>query len=109
MRYMWLSFGNVAVASVFVVCPVTTNPLTFMREFIILFCKPKSAYDMRMSERSSDVCSTDLLADADWVVDAMFGTGLARVLADAAAHSHQPESCVEIGRASCRERVCQYV
>src|SRR3546814_9593763 len=90
------------------------------------FFKQKTAYEMRISDWSSDVCSSDLdnwivhvyaldgvpqagdaqrayaawcaeggvtvpfsgvLADADWVVDAMFGTGLARVLADDAVRA----------------------
>src|SRR3546814_13659816 len=97
------------------------------------FFKQKTAYEMRISDWSSDVCSSDLravqpLADAA-VLDAQprmvpLADGMRRtqrrhrnviertgamrrdlavgmpLLVD---HLHQ------IGRASCRERVCQYV
>src|SRR3546814_1839957 len=94
------------------------------------FFKQKTAYEMRISDWSSDVCSSDLdsrsTAHRDagrpskarpgvvtWVDDhaeqvglrLIFGTnsavrreGLGRRLQD-----------WQIGRASCRERVCQYV
>src|SRR3546814_16810024 len=95
--------------------------------FLVFFCKQKTAYEMRISDWSSDVCSSDLL-DVRWRM------GLQRVprrvaeaegrsragrecrsgdnpLSDSgdlpAAHSHARRR--EIGRASCRERVCQYV
>src|SRR3546814_6372784 len=77
------------------------------------FFKQKTAYEMRISDWSSDVCSSDLkLADLpaiDWRIDhvavkeAVFPwgrfAGVDPVLS--------PE--MKIGRASCRERVCQYV
>src|SRR3546814_5659609 len=88
--------------------------------------KQKTAYEMRISDWSSDVCSSDLLREA---------VELRSVLADAAlevARRHgrivarppplQQHTCkwhlvgqsllspqTKIGRASCRERVCQYV
>src|SRR3546814_1865885 len=33
--------------------------------FVIIFCKHKTAYEMRISDWSSDVCSSDLLCAAD--------------------------------------------
>src|SRR3546814_11026373 len=33
-----------------------------MRSFVCFFCKQKTAYEMRISDWSSDVCSSDLLA-----------------------------------------------
>src|SRR3546814_6383755 len=33
-----------------------------MHCFIVCFCKQKTAYEMRISDWSSDVCSSDLLA-----------------------------------------------
>src|SRR3546814_3373517 len=108
---------------------------------IFLF-KQKTAYEMRISDWSSDVCSSDLPGDVD------FGRGLgegevagaethfeialeerahelgqgalevgeAGVLVDQQAfdlveHRRMGLAAVgaEIGRASCRARVCQYV
>src|SRR3546814_8298071 len=73
----------------------------------VLFVKQKTAYEMRISDWSSDVCSSDL-ADA-----ALGREGVAR------RHEHHrmgldqrdglDAGMVQIGRASCRERVCQYV
>src|SRR3546814_2672281 len=94
---------------------------------VFFFFKQKTAYEMRISDWSSDVCSSDLLLGVgqlahQQVIDAMAaddhaaGVHLAKVVAadiEAAPHRrlvavefpHQPQ----IGRASCRERVCQYV
>src|SRR3546814_3678642 len=91
------------------------------------FFKQKTAYEMRISDWSSDVCSSDLgraeplchrlrihvlgcdgvhhLGPAKGVegpVDGCRGTLDGIALAPGIAHQ-------EIGRASCRERVCQYV
>src|SRR3546814_6911652 len=101
----------------------------------VFFCfKQKTAYEMRISDWSSDVCSSDLFAAeteklaeharaklerkkldmiaANWVgrgrafdrddnALSVFWSDGGRELAQASKH--------EIGRASCRERVCQYV
>src|SRR3546814_9280090 len=95
---------------------------------IFFFFKQKTAYEMRISDWSSDVCSSDLIEVPN------------RKAADVRLHgiltskqweaSHEPlafaigkdisgEAVVgelnrmphvlKIGRASCRERVCQYV
>src|SRR3546814_9238872 len=79
------------------------------------FFKQKTAYEVRISDWSSDVCSSDLRGDgADEVAD-MPGNER-RCCARSGVHAQaqhidigveQPEH--EIGRASCRERVCQYV
>src|SRR3546814_9131003 len=74
------------------------------------FFKQKTAYEMRISDWSSDVCSSDLpdreaggdRGDVDrhhQTAPALRHDGLHPGLAD------HPQ----IGRASCRERVCQYV
>src|SRR3546814_8399156 len=92
--------------------------------FLIFFFKQKTAYEMRISDWSSDVCSSDLLeivpaADLrDEVARARF---VDAVQAVAPQVSGVPVTIVEagravviafaqeIGRASCRESVCQYV
>src|SRR3546814_3637880 len=92
---------------------------------IFFFFKQKTAYEMRISDWSSDVCSSDLatLADSD---DALFDSQVAvnlkgtfntlreaaRRLRDGGRVVNMSTSVVgmrQIGRASCRERVCQYV
>src|SRR3546814_10473250 len=79
------------------------------------FFKQKTAYEVRISDWSSDVCSSDLMA-AGVQQAAEQATGEA---ADEAADQHRTplremieigiDDAEEIGRASCRERVCQYV
>src|SRR3546814_18590444 len=83
------------------------------------FFKQKTAYEIRISDWSSDVCSSDLIDEPTLSIDDLmqyipgpdfptygiingssgiieaYRTGRGRIL--------------EIGRASCRERVCQYV
>src|SRR3546814_8070740 len=74
---------------------------------IFFFFKQKTAYEMRISDWSSDVCSSDLFAKLS----------LLKERADRAFHdltgvkrSYRGRGIAgEIGRASCRERVCQYV
>src|SRR3546814_5236198 len=95
----------------------------------IFFFKQKTAYEMRISDWSSDVCSSDLRdRDADLLASprmkmalerVMQGTHVERlrqVLRDPASPRllHRALRSVgghheQIGRASCRERVCQYV
>src|SRR3546814_7368651 len=98
--------------------------------FFFFFFKQKTAYEMRISDWSSDVCSSDLalpaenpLGDAVADIDAV---GVERHLAgplqrlqalDRSGHFHAvvggkrraTGEFKQIGRASCRERVCQYV
>src|SRR3546814_17459931 len=105
------------------------------------FFKQKTAYEMRISDWSSDVCSSDLSAGgrtARAVLDAVARAlampkeewptlpdlndspqgrqpvaDLLRVLLKIKCEEHDvaPKlvASSEIGRASCRERVCQYV
>src|SRR3546814_16503627 len=49
---------------------------------VVLFCKQKTAYELLISDWSSDVCSSDLiasgeqkkrLADAEWIPDVSLG------------------------------------
>src|SRR3546814_13243043 len=75
------------------------------------FFKQKTAYEMRISDWSSDVCSSDLLAQflqhRDHLVDilAIGNAGIDHGVGEATRHVLHPGD--QIGRASCRERVCQ--
>src|SRR3546814_4756212 len=112
---------------------------------VVFFFKQKTAYEMRISDWSSDVCSSDLRI-AVWAVHRVKRTrrhrdvtradfqrrevagqqqyaaavglrGIKVFEADDLAAAAQPpvggKPCdrrfEQIGRASCRERVCQYV
>src|SRR3546814_3414519 len=91
----------------------------WLRIWCFFFFKQKTAYEMRISDWSSDVCSSDLhraghhqvgdqrLADIERRkrgFDLHRGVGQPADGARIAALLH-----LQIGRASCRERVCQYV
>src|SRR3546814_4480446 len=81
---------------------------------VIFFFKQKTAYEMRISDWSSDVCSSDLPfvfylsattrpgATAE-KLEAALGDEVERMKSSPITPDEQ------IGRASCRERVCQYV
>src|SRR3546814_6133140 len=90
----------------------------------VFFFKQKTAYDMRISDWSSDVCSSDLAARLAGGGGADFRDLPAphAAAAQIAAVHRLPGGrvsdpavgvtitvAVEIGRASCRARVCQYV
>src|SRR3546814_8091232 len=76
---------------------------------LIFFIKQKTAYEMRISDWSSDVCSSDLgLKSGDRIV-AADGTSIGRFQDLQTYVALRAETPIEIGRASCRERVCQYV
>src|SRR3546814_4498715 len=88
--------------------------------FVFFFFKQKTAYEMRISDWSSDVCSSDLRVFASSRESLIpFGTYLPiepnespqTVRHDGRNSSRPPIiwSRGKIGRASCRERVCQYV
>src|SRR3546814_3377041 len=100
--------------------------------FCVFFFKQKTAYEMRISDWSSDVCSSDLRSlieagteiTAQGIKNKLTGKrerirSLFAVFED---HNRQVAVLVgkeytkgtlqryeKIGRASCRERVCQYV
>src|SRR3546814_7338538 len=102
--------------------------------FVFFFFKQKTAYDMRISDWSSDVCSSDLLLGGSfnpahgghraislfamgaleldelwWLVSP--GNPLKPKEGMAPIKQRLASACrmAKIGRASCRERVCQYV
>src|SRR3546814_2461621 len=90
----------------------------------VFFFKQKTAYEMRISDWSSDVCSSDL-GDRDAVVSAgqrhrqrrgvavavLVGQRIGEDVGQRRAGSERVDRGLpgEIGRASWRERVCQYV
>src|SRR3546814_6862531 len=96
---------------------------------MFFFFKQKTAYEMRISDWSSDVCSSDLpqdfetaLAQLESLVSQVEsgtlpldqsltayeqGVELAKICQRRLDQAEQQVK--EIGRASCRERVCQYV
>src|SRR3546814_5059916 len=82
------------------------------------FFKQKTAYEMRISDWSSDVCSSDLYHAAelsDFCPGASFAKRIRRQTKTVCTqhHARMKDHAIpyrdEIGRASCRERVCQYV
>src|SRR3546814_7035521 len=87
------------------------------------FFKQKTAYEMRISDWSSDVCSSDLNLGAyfEQIMNALppsvhdvltrFGIGDIFSLREklSAGALQGSKFLAKIGRASCRERVCQYV
>src|SRR3546814_9535076 len=95
----------------------------------VAFCffKQKTAYEMRISDWSSDVCSSDLDGVITYKIaahsaDLAKGHPGARLWDDAVSRARfdfrwrdqfhlamDPETDEELGRASCRDRVCQYV
>src|SRR3546814_9563956 len=85
------------------------------------FFKQKTAYEMRISDWSSDVCSSDLTQRVRFNLDIQMQApreplddDVARVLSYDTVIADIREltgrgHINQIGRASCRERVCQYV
>src|SRR3546814_6540076 len=109
--------------------------------FVLFLFKQKTAYEMRISDWSSDVCSSDLIDDDDGAEQLADRRGAARLdrkqtdqdqnrdrqhpFRKSLMHNRQSLDRRqyrdgrrndgvaieqrEIGRASCRERGCQYV
>src|SRR3546814_3334862 len=83
------------------------------RSDVFFFFKQKTAYEMRISDRSSDVCSSDLAERKPR------GRNGSSSIANQSGNNCVPAlssrklarryKAPQIGRASCRERVCQYV
>src|SRR3546814_9934480 len=92
-------------------------------DFLFFFFKQKTAYEMRISDWSSDVCSSDLYSPAIAKVANLRNLWrLFEKLRDRYLLGKYQEfgyivhhvatnlrMLCKIGRASCRERVCQYV
>src|SRR3546814_7869690 len=91
----------------------------YIGSFYLFFFKQKTAYEMRISDWSSDVCSSDLELVRDRPArraadKAQFAPrGHVVDLVDDAVDVERQRIAlradlpVKIGRASCRERVCQ--
>src|SRR3546814_8837886 len=100
--------------------------------YFVLFFKQKTAYDVRISDWSSDVCSSDLnvidpsigfarprFKDGSWWKEydpIQIGHDVPKWRDYTEANGWQATFLnqhdlygLKIGRASCRERVCQYV
>src|SRR3546814_9404081 len=97
---------------------ITCNVVVWLSEEVVatdydmILFKQKTAYEMRISDWSSDVCSSDLLPRTDHLVtrcQAAYGTIANGNQESLVGHARQAQYPLEIGRASCRERVCQYV
>src|SRR3546814_17916852 len=82
------------------------------------FFKQRTAYEMRISDWSSDVCSSDLRLHGEGiatrlvihVVQQLVGQHIAVDITRIGCRHHRLGVAQhEIGRASCRERVCQSV
>src|SRR3546814_8426035 len=102
-----MSFFPCLFRLLFIVC--------FLFLFIFFF-KQKTAYEMRISDWSSDVCSSDLFIGVEHLTDRELEKLLDQLEHDfggtlaPASRTHQGLRIrLQIGRASCRERVCQYV
>src|SRR3546814_13902958 len=88
---------------------------------MFFFFKQKTAYEMRISDWSSDVCSSDLgkvldqFSNPDNPRAHIESTGPELWKQTGGEITHfvsamgTTGTIMEIGRASCRERVCQYV
>src|SRR3546814_4632822 len=99
------------------------NVVYMLRCSLFFFFKQKTEYDMRISDWSSDVCSSDLdrpgrlgdrgaEAQGDRLAAAGDGLGVvgpAEQLDEGGGGARREEQHQEIGRASCMERVSQYV
>src|SRR3546814_5525031 len=104
----------------------------FLVLVVVFFFKQKTAYEMRISDWSSDVCSSDLQSVAVRRAgeEAAFLEGAGEVPRAGRVGGEAEEAAIifgvadhhqrgvgprlgrgehKIGRASCRERVCQYV
>src|SRR3546814_3511351 len=91
--------------------------MLYVMFFVVFFFKQKTAYEMRISDWSSDVCSSDLPAHPG--TRQLPQPGAARPSAGAERErktggtrgriGRDRRTAGEIGRASCRGRVCQYV
>src|SRR3546814_1515461 len=84
----------------------------------VFFCflfNQKTAYEQRISDWSSDVCSSDLLIvllerqEKDGFAEYVMALAQDDQTIEWPLAMGRADWCAKIGRASCRERVCQHV
>src|SRR3546814_6980201 len=96
--------------------------VSFVCVLSLFFFKQKTAYEMRISDWSSDVCSSDLPSALQplehrqilgaFVEEHALGDLQLELRGLDSRRRHRAQDRrgqFQIGRASCRERVCQYV
>src|SRR3546814_5213732 len=98
-------------------CVFILHLFFFILRFFLF--KQKTAYEMRISDWSSDVCSSDLAqVNSVQAPELRLAGSLAPALRarlngmpgmQRTRHLGWLDQAQQIGRASCRERVCQYV
>src|SRR3546814_7155886 len=76
---------------------------------VFFFFKQKTAYEMRISDWSSDVCSSDLRTAVVVMRLSLGRSGSGGIRSISATRAPGGNGAAELGRASCRERVGQYV
>src|SRR3546814_6602255 len=83
----------------------------FLHLFFFFFFKQKTAYEMRISDWSSDVCSSDLSLPSASCANTLSMPAFLLPSRNSTVRycSDWKPDDGQIGRASCRERVCQYV
>src|SRR3546814_1675525 len=98
---------------IYVLCTYVTAVICVIMCVNVFFFKQKTAYEMRISDWSSDVCSSDLAEKFAQSQHEEKERALAELRRKQEEdHQRRVEAdrlAEEIGRASCRERVCQYV
>src|SRR3546814_4822574 len=91
-----------------------TQEIFYFLWLCLFFFKQKTAYEMRISDWSSDVCSSDLTQVRvleDVLQDAYLRARekIGQLRDPQALDAWLTPSSPQIGRASCRARACQYV
>src|SRR3546814_2959220 len=93
-------------------CRVLFFVVAFVCTMLIVLFKQKTAYEMRISDWSSDVCSSDLSTALRVSSIEAFCGRFKSTRISGRSEDGKNWFCtkrMQIGRASCRERVCQYV
>src|SRR3546814_3285550 len=94
-----------------VLCCMCGSVLSVVLMFVFFF-KQKAAYEVRISDWSSDVCSSDLPVEVGGnvvVVEPLVGQFGNQITKAQGILGLKISTAVQIGRASGRGSVCQYV